>query len=407
MTKDKKIKFIYFSHSTLQVPRVARQCIVALCEGAAELGTDVELVSYKAKMHYCEPNHLPIKALYGIDTVFKIRQYKLPMVKINDKNKNYWSDFLRLVYYTIHMIKFISRNLSLEYDLVIISARNYSILAMTIIMKKIFFQKYLVIADVHGIPSSKFSYWVYKKTDGNMCISKTLAGTLQENLNLSPIKVHHAHSGVKLERFHIKDDKVELRSKLHLDTNKILLCYTGKVYYRYKEIDYFLEIAKNLNGNAHFVIVGGRPDHVKRWDEERQKKNIENVTFRSFVPPTEIPLYLRASDLLISYYPPMKVNDICSPGKLFEYLASGTPIVAAKFKSTEEIIKDGVNGFLVPPFDPIMFSKKIKEVIRLQNKWDFIGKNAMDTAKNFTWQKRALRFIEYAEILQSNEKKTV
>ncbi|MGH3147612.1 MAG: glycosyltransferase, partial [Rubrobacter sp.] len=41
-----------------------------------------------------------------------------------------------------------------------------------------------------------------------------------------------------------------------------------------------------------------------------------------------------------------------SPLKLFEYMACGVPVVAAKLGQIEEVISDGETGLLYPPDEP-------------------------------------------------------
>jgi len=393
------IKFLYFSFQTLQVPRVARQNIILLCEGAAELGADSEVVSYAVKMSPYEPAHPPFEKLYGITTPIVNTTYSL--FRVNIDSKGILFALQRFFAYSIHIVRFIFSTNVHRFRYVIVSTRSYSILAMLVLIKRIVKKKLIVLADIHSMPTSRYTHWVHRKVDGNVCISQSLANDLQGRLNLQKDKIRAAHSEVKIERFNSRgESKKQIRSRLTLPVEKHMICYAGKVYYRYEEISYLLQVAEQLNDEIVIVIVGGRPDQVQLWEKERRERNIENVVFRSFVPPSEIPDYLKAADLLVMYYSPNPLNKYRSPGKLFEYLASGTPVIAGRAQSIEEIISDGETGFLVEPYQPHLLARKIQQVLSDKERRQYVGDKGRRRAKDFAWPNRAKVFLEYAQDIE-------
>ena len=71
------------------------------------------------------------------------------------------------------------------------------------------------------------------------------------------------------------------------------------------------------------------------------------MTFTGFVPPSDIPLYLAAADMLVMpTTPDLAYAAYTSPLKLFEYMASGRPIVASGLASVREVLDDGGNAVL-------------------------------------------------------------
>lgn len=390
-----EIKFLYFSYQTLQVPRVARQNMILLCEGASQLGADSEVVSYMVKMSPYEPAHPPFEKLYGITAPITNTTYSFYRVDIN--SKGFLLAFQRFFAYSIHSLRYIFSTNTQHFRYTIVSSRSYSILAMLALVKRIFKRKLIVLADIHSIPTSRYSSWIHRKVDGNVCISQSLADDLQRKLNLSADEIRVAHSEVKIDRFNsIIESKKEIRLRLALPVKNNVVCYAGKVYYRYEEIVYLLQAAEKLNDETVIVIVGGRPDQVQLWEKERRERNIKNVVFRSFVPPSEIPQYLKAADLLAMYYSPNPLNEYRSPGKLFEYLASGTPVIAGRTRSIEEIITDGKTGFLVEPYQPHLLAEKIQQVLLDKKLLAYVGLNARKRAQDFAWPHRARMFLEYA-----------
>lgn len=398
----KRFKFIYFSHQTLKIPRVATQCIVSLCEAAAQIGANTEIISLNSKIHSSEPKYLSFEELYGID--FPIAHKAYPILNFNGDKLSFLKDIQRLFVYTVHTFRFIFSEKTKQYKYVIFSARNYAILAMLALVKRILRKEFIILADVHGMPKSSFASWVHKIVDGNVCISKSLADALMHKLNLPSEKLCVAHSGVKIKRFISRSEsKEELRTRLNLPRNKNIICYTGKVYYRYEEISYYLQVAEKLNEDTVIVIVGGRPDQVSMWRKECAERNISNIIFCSFVLPSEIPDYLRAADLLLMYYSPSPLNEYRSPGKLFEYLASGVPVVASRTQSIEEIVSDGENVFLVEPYQPRLLIKKINEILTSGELLEYDGRNGRECVKEFTWRKRAQCFLDFGMFLADKQ----
>jgi glycosyltransferase involved in cell wall biosynthesis len=84
-----------------------------------------------------------------------------------------------------------------------------------------------------------------------------------------------------------------------------------------------------------------------------------------------------------------------SPMKLFEYMASGNPIVASDLPAIAEIIQDGRNGLLVPPGDASALAGALR---RLRDDPSLACRLATQAAQDvlpYAWQHRASRILEW------------
>ncbi len=394
--------FIYFSHNTLDVPRVARQCMVALCEGASMLGADAEIVSILIRRNPSEPRHPPLTELYGVQAPLRFVSYRLWGVSVGEGGGRV--AILRLCVYLRHMLSRSVRRAVRSGALVTFSARNASVLAMLVLFRRTLYRHACILADVHGKPTSRFMAWMHRLVDGNVCISQHLANHLVEQCGVEAGRVRVAHSGVKPERFRVDASQDEAAALVGIDRNRPIVCYTGKVYFRYEEIGYLIEVARRLGDEITMVIVGGRPDHIPPWQDECARSGVTNVVFTGFQPPSRIPAYLRAADLLVLYYSPSPLNDYRSPGKLFEYLAAGTPMVASRFHGIAEIVQDGVNGFLIEPYRPDVLALRIRELLQDRSRWTEVGRQAVATAERYTWTARAGAFLDFATQLDAGRR---
>ncbi len=82
-----------------------------------------------------------------------------------------------------------------------------------------------------------------------------------------------------------------------------------------------------------------------------------------------------------------------SPLKMFEYLATGKPIIASNLEVIKEILVNERNALL---FEPDNISKWCDAIERLKSDSQFacnLGVNARDDVRRFTWSERSNRIL--------------
>ena len=84
-----------------------------------------------------------------------------------------------------------------------------------------------------------------------------------------------------------------------------------------------------------------------------------------------------------------------SPLKLFEYMASKTPIVATDLPSTGEILRDGENAVLVEPDDPKALAEGIERTLSDAELAARIGRQAREDVRQYTWGERAANIMTF------------
>ena len=156
-----------------------------------------------------------------------------------------------------------------------------------------------------------------------------------------------------------------------------------------------------LDSSVALLIVGLNEDEHSEVQGLAVVSGLEgSVYLRIHVPHEEVPRYLRAADVLIMSYPSTEhYAHYMSPLKLFEYMASGVPIVSSDLPSIREVLNEN-NSILVEPDNPEKLADGIKKVLQNQNLAEKISKQAYEDIKKYTWQKRAehiLNFINEAK----------
>ncbi|OJI08999.1 MAG: hypothetical protein COV08_02485 [Candidatus Vogelbacteria bacterium CG10_big_fil_rev_8_21_14_0_10_49_38] len=110
-------------------------------------------------------------------------------------------------------------------------------------------------------------------------------------------------------------------------------------------------------------------------------------------------MWQKAADILI--LPNTAKKDISkyytSPMKLFEYMASGTPIVASDIPSIREIVDDASATFFTPD-DPADLKEKIQATLADTKCAQEKAVNAYKTAREHDWNARAKRIISHITV---------
>jgi glycosyltransferase involved in cell wall biosynthesis len=275
--------------------------------------------------------------------------------------------------------------------------KKYDILYTREQFTGLFFKNFVL--EIHSLPKKIKS--IHKKIWGKARALIVLTSFIKNKLVEAGVpenKILIAPDGVDLEKFDIDISKEEARKKFSLPSDKILIGYVGmlKTMEMSKGIDLAIEALKNLPGNIILVLVGGNKMDIDEYQNFASSLDLrDRVIFTGRVRHELILYYLKAFDILIAPFPDIEhYRFYMSPLKLFEYMASGVPIVTSDLPSIREILNEN-NAVLVEPNNPEILSEGIKKV--LEN-YDFsakISKQAFQDVQNYTWKKRAERILEF------------
>jgi glycosyltransferase involved in cell wall biosynthesis len=120
------------------------------------------------------------------------------------------------------------------------------------------------------------------------------------------------------------------------------------------------------------------------------------VRLPGLVPHAEMPAYLAACDVLVS--PHGRQADggefFGSPTKLFEYMATGRPIVASRVGQIADVLQDGESALLVPPDDAHALCDAILRLVDDACLRSRLGEAARRAAvERHTWRQNAERVL--------------
>ena len=127
---------------------------------------------------------------------------------------------------------------------------------------------------------------------------------------------------------------------------------------------------------------------------------LAHLRFVDRVPNAEVPYWLRACDVLTIPFPwNVHMAYYTSPMKLFEYMASGVPIVASDLPSLCEVLHHEENAVLVAPGDALSLANGISRLLNDQKLAARIAERAAVDAVQYTWKRRVQLILASIKVI--------
>jgi len=219
----------------------------------------------------------------------------------------------------------------------------------------------------------------------------------QFNLPLSAPETQIAPNGTEMERYENLPATPEARRQLGLPEG-LTAVFSGH-FYAGRGVNLLMELARNLP-ELNFVWVGGREKDVIELRQNLAEAKIENVVLSGFVPNAQLPLYQAAGDFLLMPYERSIAGSgggdsaaICSPMKMFDYLAAGRVIVTSELPVLHEVLNEK-NAVFCPPEDVAAWTEALRELMRNPSLREQLSVQAREDARSYTWKSRAERALD-------------
>jgi glycosyltransferase involved in cell wall biosynthesis len=147
-----------------------------------------------------------------------------------------------------------------------------------------------------------------------------------------------------------------------------------------KNINFIIKIAKDLP-DIDFLIVGEGPEK-EMHKSTIKSNNLKNVKLLGFMSPDEIKKIYDESDCFL-------LTSLAegTPTSALEAMASGLPIVASNAGGLNNIIIDGINGFVIDNYEKQNYVDKIKLIRDNIELRKIIYHNNKEISENFRWEK--------------------
>jgi len=232
---------------------------------------------------------------------------------------------------------------------------------------------------------------VWRRADGYVTITAGLARELERRFGPRP-RLAVVPDGARVEE-NLSPMPQPPAPGANDEAKVFTIGYAGHLY-PWKGVDLVIEAVAALP-DTRALIVGGHaqePDLARVTAFADQLDCGSRVTFTGLLPPAQVAARLQECDVLALPNPSSALsNEFTSPLKLFEYMASGRPIVASSLPSIREVLRDGENALLVTPGDPqalVAGIGRIKDDPALGAR---LAQQAREDVAQFTWTRRAER----------------
>ncbi len=261
------------------------------------------------------------------------------------------------------------------------------------------------VLEMHDRPTGKIGpllFQLFLRWPGEkrvLSITRALERCLERDYHyhFPPGQAVVASNGADLERFANLPDPAGARRELGLPEGPAAV-YTGH-FYAGRGMDVLLGLALRYPA-VTFLWVGGRPEDANRWKLRLEQARLKNVIMTGFVDNRRLPLYQAAGDILLMPYEQSIAGssggnsvEICSPMKMFEYMASGRAILTSDLPVIREVLNEK-NAMFCPPADAQAWQETFGKLLAQPALRDLLGAQARLDAARYTWKARAERALE-------------
>jgi len=239
---------------------------------------------------------------------------------------------------------------------------------------------------------------VFKKLQGVISVSSaTREASIQRGMNPGiGVSLPNGFNIREIMKLPAKDEALKILEDIlgiKFGDTKILLTVGRQV--KRKGHQWFIEnVFDKINSDVIYLIVGDGPEFKNIANAKEKSPKQKRIVMTGKLSSELLSTCYAAADLFIMPNIPVK-GDMEGFGiVLLEANSAGVPAIASDLEGIRDVIKQGVNGYRVPPGEAEIFAKKIEEV--LQNGLNELSESSSSYVLNaFNWDKVIERYIDF------------
>jgi len=374
------MKLWYVANARMPTEKAHGVSIAKMCEAFASAGEEVELV---VPQRLNRTNDDLYKS-YGVKRNFRTRF--LFSIDLLRDHPSRFTFYLQLsTFYTCLFFFFLFRSRRC-----IVYTREPHVILLSLLGYKVVYECH------HLFDRSGEFFALCRRAYRIVTISQALKRTFLEN-GFDERHVLVAPSGVDLAIFSTGVPKDQARKELGLPLSGAIALYTGNftTMGQDKGIADIIAALK-MAPDVLFVAAGGSEQDMARYKKAASDAGVNGrVNLFGHMTQERLALFQQAADVLLMPFPDTPhYREHMSPVKMFEYMASGRPIIASDLPTIREVLNEG-NAIIVRPSDP---DDIVAAVDRLRLRNDLarsLADQALLDVKDYSWEQRAKRVIEF------------
>lgn len=222
--------------------------------------------------------------------------------------------------------------------------------------------------------------WIAKYATHILSPSNNSLESFQNICDCSNKHTHILYNGVELERFKKSVDKIAIRQKYGLPTDKPIVIYIARLV-PHKNHEQMLRIAQQINQNeilVHFLMVGSHGELLERLKNQVSKR--KDVSLITGIE--DISALLNAADLF--FFPSLEEG---FGVVAIEAAAAGLPVVATNLSTISEACSPSHQAFMFPPNEDKIARTNILTILNNPELKNKLSKDAQQWADNFAIEK--------------------
>lgn len=189
---------------------------------------------------------------------------------------------------------------------------------------------------------------------------------------------------LSFENMYIDNTIVEKYSK------KFIVSYIGGVGY-HRGIDTTIKAFNKINNNnIYLLIVGGVDKNIKTFLDSISET--ENIIYTGQVPFTQVPSYIKASDICLVPHNNTEHTNHTIPHKLFQYMLLKKPVIVSSCPPLKDVVTECKCGLI---FNSDDYNDLKDKIISMYNKENLNGLSN----NGYNCAKTKYNFEEDAKIL--------
>ncbi len=198
-------------------------------------------------------------------------------------------------------------------------------------------------------------------------------------------------NGVDLLRFSVQAEPLP-----QFADGKLNILYLSRMESR-KGLKYLLHAIPLIRAsypNTRFILASDGPQRA-HYEQFVRQQGWPDVIFTGYLPSEEKPRYYASCDIFCAPSTGSESQGVV----LLEAMASSKPVVASNIDGYRDVIRDGVEGLLVPPRDSVALAKAICTLLGNAPLRAKMGERGREHAGSFSWPQIASRITEYYQAL--------
>ena len=252
----------------------------------------------------------------------------------------------------------------------------------------------------------KGEHWIYNKSDalvflkeGDFTYITDRKWDVAQGGNIELDKCYYINNGVDFEVFNEQIKNNQLIDE-DIDSKTFNVVYTGALR-PVNNIGNILNAAKLLINKEVQFLIYGNGTQLEILKKRVKDENITNVKIKGYVDKKNIPYILTKSSINILNYSQSKYNWSRgnSSNKLFEYMASGKPIISTVKMGYSPIEKYDC-GISLEEDTPKALAEAVLRIYNMsKDRYNEMGKNAKNGALDFDYKELTKKLVAVMESL--------